>query len=67
MGGCLSSDVESKYAVGGGTAGGNLAKDSDHKLEAAEASSLVTGSAAYSSWVEVQVSCTNLKSADTFS
>ncbi|KAG1662681.1 hypothetical protein FOA52_014607 [Chlamydomonas sp. UWO 241] len=64
MGACLSSDVESKYAVGGSN---DKQEKGGDRQEAAEASSLVTGSAAYSSWVEVQVSCTNLKSADTFS
>mmetsp|Transcript_20448 Transcript_20448/g.44661 ORF Transcript_20448/g.44661 Transcript_20448/m.44661 type:complete len:569 (+) Transcript_20448:73-1779(+) len=61
MGGCFSSDVQTKYAAGGV---GGL---SETKREAAEAAALATGSAAFSSWVELQVSCTNLKAADTFS
>ena len=63
--GCLFSSEEvqtRKYAVGEAATGG----DSMNR-EAADAVALVTGSNAYSSWVEVQVSCKELRTADTFS
>lgn len=61
--GCLSSKEEvntAKYAVGAGS-GSSMSR------EAADAVALVTGTNAYSSWVEIQVSCKNLRTADTFS
>ena len=63
--GCLfsSEDINtSKYAYGGDTGA-----RSQHSREAAEAASLVHGTDAFSTWVEVQVSAKNLLSADTFS
>ena len=64
--GCLFSSEEvqtRKYAFGGEAATGG---DSMNR-EAADAVALVTGSNAYSSWVEVQVACKDLRTADTFS
>jgi hypothetical protein len=61
--GCIfsSQDVQTrKYATGGDV--GN-----DSHREALDAVALVTGSDAFSSWVEVQVACKNLRTADTFS
>ena len=63
--GCLfsSEDVQTrKYAVGG-----EVGNSDSMNREAADAVALVTGSNAYSSWVEVQVSCKELRTADTFS
>ena len=68
--GCIfsSEDVNTrKYAVGGGTGEGGLETQSQLSREAAQAAALVTGSDAFSSWVEVQVSAKSLRSADTFS
>jgi len=61
--GCLASKEEvntGKYAVGA-RGGSSLSR------EAADAVALVTGSNVYSSWVEIQASCKNLRTADTFS
>ena len=66
--GCLfsSEDVNTrKYAYGGDAAIGTT--QSQHSREAAEAASLVHGTDAFSTWVEIQVSAKNLRSADTFS
>eukprot|EP00955_Chlamydomonas_euryale_P086194 364197-Chlamydomonas_euryale.AAC.38 len=69
MGNCCSSDVETKYAVGGERVGkpGVLSASSSMAREAVQAAALVTGSNMYSSWVEIQVACSGLKTADTFS
>ncbi len=64
MGGCLSSDVQTKYATGG--VGSHSSRSADAR-EAENAAALVSGSLAYSSWVELQVSCRDLKRADAFS
>ena len=66
--GCVSSSEEvktRKYAVGG--EGDTGQTTSSLNREAADAVALVTGSNAFSSWVEVQISCKDLRTADAFS
>jgi hypothetical protein len=68
MGGCFSSeDPHSKYATGGAGADGEAAKRALAQREGEVAAALISGQLQYSTWVELQVSCRNLKSADTFS
>ena len=64
MGQCLGTDVETKAAAGHHQAmhGGDSAKH-----EAASALAHLTGALQYSSWVELSVSCSSLRTADTFS
>jgi hypothetical protein len=68
MGNCLSDaeDPNVKYKADGGTTQA-AAVATLTKQNAEDAAALVTGSNAYSSWVELGISCSNLKSADTFS
>lgn len=65
MGACFS-DVQTKDQAGV-AAPGALFSISSEREEAANAVALVTGSASYSSWVEIQVTCKDLRTADTFS
>ncbi len=60
MGNCLNVDVESKYAVGDV----NVAESVSSASDAEEATALLSGSLAYSTWIDLSLKCANLAHAD---
>jgi len=65
--GCMGSKEEVRGARYAAAGGGEKSHASAMAREAENAAALISGSLAYSSWVEITVSAADLKSADTFS
>lgn len=65
MGGCLGTDVSSKYKAGEASEQGSKAgQTTERASEQQVAVALLTGSMAYSTFVEIHVECKRLKDAD---
>jgi len=60
MGNCFSDVAETKYQVGGQSLGHAVSGD----VEAAQAQALLSGSLAYTSWVNITVKASNLRNKD---
>eukprot|EP00798_Chlamydomonas_sp_ICE-L_P002793 gene2793-12668_t len=67
MGNCIGTDVSNKYAAGGDAEGNSVYAKQSQKDEAQAAVSLLNGSLAYSTWIELMISCQHLVSKDALS